>query len=129
MSGRFLLDTNIVIALFAGEDNVKKYLEQAEEVFASSIVLGELYFGARKSGRIGENLVRIDEFALRAPILGCDMDTAKEYGAIKNMLRMKGRPIPENDIWIAAITRQYGLILVTRDTHFDEINGLKVEVW
>jgi len=129
MSGRFLLDTNIVIALFAGEADIQEYLEQAEEVSVPCIVLGELYFGARKSGRARENLARIDEFALSASVLGCDTDTAREYGAIKDMLRVKGRPIPENDIWIAAIAVQYGLILVTRDTHFDEIDGLKVEIW
>jgi len=74
-------------------------------------------------------LARIDEFALSSSVLGCDTDTAREYGTIKDMLRTKGRPIPENDIWIAAIGRQYGLILVTQDTHFEEIEGLKVETW
>lgn len=129
MSGRFLLDTNVVIALFAGDAAVQQHLEQAEEVFVPSIVLGELYFGARKSGRVKENLARIDEFATNSSVLACDTDTAKEYGVIKNALREKGRPIPENDIWIAAIARQYELILVTRDTHFDEVEGLEVEVW
>jgi len=94
-----------------------------------SIVLGELYFGAHKSGRVEENLARIDEFAISSSILACDTDTAKEYGIIKNTVRMKGRPIPENDIWIAAIARQYGLTLVTRDAHFDEIEGLSVNIW
>jgi len=129
MSGRLLLDTNIVIALFAGEADIQEHLEQAEEVFTPCIVLGELYFGARKSGRVRENLARIDEFALSSSVIGCDTDTAREYGAIKDILRAKGRPIPENDIWIAAITRQYGLVLVTRDTHFDGIDGLEIEVW
>ena len=129
MSGRFLLDTNIIIALFAGEADIQEHLKRAEEVFVPCIVLGELYFGARKSGRVRENLARIDEFALSCSVLGCDTDTAREYGAIKDMLRAKGRPIPENDIWIAAITRQYGLVLVTRDTHFDGIDGLEIEVW
>jgi len=129
MSGRFLLDTNIIIALFAGEADIQEHLKQAEEVFVPCIVLGELYFGARKSGRVRENLARIDELALSVPVLGCDRDTAREYGAVKDMLRVKWRPIPENDIWIAAIARQYGLILVTRATHFDEIDGLKAEIW
>ncbi len=92
-----------------------------------SIVLGELYFGARKSGRVEENLALIDEFATNSSILACDTDTAKEYGVIKNTLQEKGRPIPENDIWIAAIARQYKLIVVTRDTHFDEIESLEAE--
>ncbi|MFQ5343932.1 MAG: type II toxin-antitoxin system VapC family toxin [Anaerolineae bacterium] len=129
MSGRFLLDTNVVIALFAGDAAVQQHLEQAGEVFVPSIVLGELYFGARKSGRVKENLARIDEFATNTSVLACDTDTAKEYGVIKNALREKGRPIPENDIWIAAIARQHKLIVVTRDTHFDEIESLEAETW
>jgi tRNA(fMet)-specific endonuclease VapC len=117
MSGRFLLDSNIIIALFGGEVTVQEHLAQANEVFVSSIVLGELYFGARKSNQVEENLTRIDELAASSAILGCDTDTAREYGLIKNHLREKGRPIPENDIWIAAIARQHDLILVTRDSH------------
>lgn len=62
-------------------------------------------------------------------MLACDLDTAREYGVIKNALREKGRLIPENDIWIAAIARQHDLTLVTRDEHFKEIKHLKVEMW
>ncbi len=128
MSGKFLLDTNIVIALFAGESAIQQFMREAEQVFVPSIALGELYFGARKSGRVETNLARIDEFALSCSILACDTDTAREYGVIKNTLRAKGRPIPENDIWIAAIARQCGLVLVTRDVHFDEIKDLAIEI-
>ena len=49
MSGKCLLDTNVVIALFAGEPPIVDYLKGAEEVFVPSIVIGELYYGARKS--------------------------------------------------------------------------------
>ena len=59
MSGRFLLDTSIVIALFADDLSVQEHLRKAEEVFVPSIVLGELYFGVRKSGRVQQNLKRI----------------------------------------------------------------------
>ena len=65
MNGRFLLDTNIIVALFAEEAAVQERLAQALEVFSSSIVLGELYFGARKSGQPEHNLARIEELALR----------------------------------------------------------------
>lgn len=57
------------------------------------------------------------------------MNTARQYGEIKNKLRKKGRPLPENDIWIAALALQYDLILVTRDQHFDEIDNLKLVSW
>jgi tRNA(fMet)-specific endonuclease VapC len=129
MSGRYLLDTNIIIALFAGDTAVKENLSKAEETFVPSIAIGELCYGAWKSARVQENLTRIDEFAVSSVVLGCDTDTARRYGEIKNALRIKGRPVPENDIWIAAIAFQHDLMLATRDEHFNEIEDLKVVTW
>lgn len=129
MNGRFLLDTNIVIAIFAKDAGVEAGLVNATEVFIPGIVLGELYYGAHKSYRVTENLAKINEFAANNSILTCDTRTAQEYGEIKNRLRAKGRPIPENDIWIAAIAKQYSLTLVTRDAHFGEVDGLMIEAW
>lgn len=129
MNGRFLLDTNIIIALFQAEPSVQENLVQAEQVFVPSIAIGELYYGAYRSGRVAENVTRVQEFAASNTILECDAITAQQYGQIKNALRVKGRPLPENDIWIAAIAQQYQLILVSRDQHFREIDGLSVESW
>jgi tRNA(fMet)-specific endonuclease VapC len=129
VSGSYLLDTNIVIPFLRGEQTVIDQFDQAEEILLPSIVLGELDFGARKSGRTPENLARIEELSRQVIVLNCDTDTARHYGSIKNALRLKGRPIPDNDIWIAAIARQYQLTLVIRDAHFSEVDKLRVEVW
>lgn len=129
MSGRFLLDTNIVIALFQLDVSVQENLAKAEQVFVSSIVVGELYYGAYRSGRVAANLARIEEFVAGNIILQCDVVTAQIYGKVKNSLKLKGRPIPENDIWISAIAQQYHLTLISRDQHFKEIDGLTVETW
>lgn len=129
MSGRFILDTNIVIAIFSGETSIKEHLLKADEIFISSIVLGELFFGAFKSKRSKTNLKRISDFADSISILMCDKDTAYQYGNVKNKLLDKGKPIPENDIWIAAVAMQNNLILVTRDGHFSEIEDLRYENW
>ena len=129
MSGRYLLDTNIIIALFASEMDVQEKLAQADEVFVPSVVLGELYFGVYKSARATKNSTRIDELASNTVVLSCDTETARYYGEVKNALRLKGHPIPENDIWIAAVALQHDLALVTRDTHFNEIENLKTVVW
>jgi tRNA(fMet)-specific endonuclease VapC len=129
MSGKVLLDTNIVIALFADEASVKEKLAKTEEVFIPNVVIGELFYGAHKSARAKENLVRIEDLASSSVILGCDTETARIYGEVKNVLRIKGHPIPENDIWIAAIAVQYNLTLVSRDAHFSEIEKLEVAVW
>ncbi len=129
MNGRFLLDRNIVIALFAEETAVKENLSVAEQVFLPSIVLGELYYGAYKSARAEENITRLDEFAVVSTVLEPSSITAREYGYIKYMLLNKGRPIPENDIWIAALAKQHNLTLITRDDHFKEIEGIPLESW
>jgi tRNA(fMet)-specific endonuclease VapC len=129
MNGRYLLDTNIVIAIFANDPGVQTGLANASEVFISSVVLGELYYGAYKSTRVADNIAKVSEFAASNTVLGCDGVTAQEYGRIKNGLRAKGRPIPENDIWIAATAMQHNLMLITRDGHFGEVDGLGIEAW
>ena len=128
-SGSYLLDTNIIIALFADEAVVKNNLAQADEVFVPSITIGEVCYGARKSGRPQENLVRVNELVVNSTVLGCDAETARQYGEVKNKLRLRGRPLPKNDIWIAALALQYELTLVTRDAHFQEVENLQTVVW
>ena len=129
MSGRYLLDTNIVIALFANDRLVVEQIEDAEEVFIPSIVIGELYYGARKSGHARENVARVDLFAEANTILICDTETCRWYGVVKDLLSQKGSMIPENDVWIAALALRHGLILVTRDSNFSELTNLKKEIW
>lgn len=129
MSGRCLLDTNIIIALFAKNPQVHNRIADAEEVFIPCIAIGELYFGAYKSLKVQDNLTRINDFILNNTVLSCNTETAKLYGDIKNRLKDRGQPIPENDIWIAAIAKQYSLTLISYDTHFDAVENLTVEKW
>jgi tRNA(fMet)-specific endonuclease VapC len=129
MSGKYLLDTNIVIALFAADDSVQKHIAAAKEIFIPAVVIGELFFGAFKSTHTEENISRIEKFAFFNTVLSCDAGTGKEYGRIKNLLKKEGLPIPENDIWIAAIAIEHDLTLVTRDEHFTNIEGLRKSSW
>lgn len=128
-SGSCLLDTNIVIALFAREAAVMQRLAQMAAVFVPGTVIGELYFGAYNSARVALNVARVVEFAATASVLWADATTADRYGQLKAELRVLGRPLPENDIWIAALAHQYGFTVVTRDAHFHQIPGLTVEIW
>ena len=128
MAGKFLLDTNVIIALFSGEKRVAERIAKTE-VLVPSTALGELYYGARKSAHAPENLAKLEQFASATQVLGCDAVTAWIYGEIRNHLRLKGRPIPENDIWIAAIAIQHDVTLATRDEHFDHVSDLKRENW
>jgi tRNA(fMet)-specific endonuclease VapC len=128
-AGRFLLDTNIVVGLFAGAPEIVAALAEAPEVFLCSTVLGELYYGAHKSQRARDNTARIDELAAASTVLGCDLEVARFYGRLKSSLAKQGKPIPENDLWIAATALRFGLTLVTRDDHFAVIEGLSQATW
>jgi len=128
VNGRILLDTNIIIALFAGDSGISRRISKAAEVFIPVIALGELHYGAYRSSRVKENHRIIDDFAGRNTVLFCNLETAKRYGEIRNYLKQKASPIPENDIWIAAISQQYGLTLITRDAHFKHIENLRTEL-
>lgn len=129
MSGSYLLDTNIVIALFADDPAVVGALGSALTTFVPTIVLGELYYGAYRSGRQQANLERVTHFARASALLNCDAETARVYGEVKQRLSDRGRPIPENDVWIAALAQQHGLTLVTRDSHFSEVETMTIERW
>ena len=128
MNGRALVDTNVVIALLAGDPAAVENLENKAAVFLCVPVIGELRYGALASARVEQNLARLDDLSKAATVLSCDSDTAVCYSTVKLGLRKKGRPIPENDVWIAAIARQHGLTLVSRDSHFKEIEGLELEL-
>ena len=129
MNGKLLLDTNAVIAVFAGDASALAVVSPADECFISSIVLGELFYGARHSSRMTDNLNRIQKFCDATTVLSCDAGTASEYGTVKSQLRAKGRPIPENDVWIAAVAVQYGIPLLSCDQHFDDVPGLRRIQW
>jgi tRNA(fMet)-specific endonuclease VapC len=128
-NGNFLLDTNIVAALWKNEPSVIAHLAQANAIFVPSIVVGELLFGAYNSNRQSSDLVRIRAFVRAYNLLLPDEAVADWYGQIRAALRRKGQPIPENDVWIAAIARHHTLTLVSRDAHFAAIDGLTVVTW
>jgi tRNA(fMet)-specific endonuclease VapC len=78
---------------------------------------------------VAENIDRVDDLVRGYAILRVDETVAKAYGLILSQLRQKGTPIPDNDIWIAALAQQHSAAVVTRDTHFDAIDGLEVVRW
>ncbi|HET9768394.1 MAG TPA: type II toxin-antitoxin system VapC family toxin [Thermoanaerobaculia bacterium] len=128
-TGRYLLDTSIVVALFQGDPVIQARLAEVPEVFLPSVVLGELHYGAARSGKSDANAARVDEFAGSCTVLPIDALTARRYGQVKGQLKARGRPIPENDVWIAACALVHNLVLATRDRHFEEVEGLASEAW
>jgi tRNA(fMet)-specific endonuclease VapC len=129
MNGKALLDTNIIIGLFAGEESVVERFSADRKMFLPSIVLGELFYGAFHSRRVKENIARIRELAAKVPVLSCNTATSEQYGDIKHRLALKGRLVPENDIWIASIAAQHKLAVISRDAHFRHFDSISVEIW
>jgi len=128
MNGKFLLDTNIVIA-FLTDDNSIRHPSPADQLYVSCTVIGEMFYGALSSNQIEENTNRLAEFVRDTISIPCDEDTARVYGEVKSALRKIGRPIPDNDIWIAAVAIQHSLSLVSRDEHFANIDQLNLVRW
>jgi len=126
---KFLLDTNIVSALLKGEAAIADNIDKAESIFLPIIVIGELYYGAAFSTQVEKNTGELKKITSLYQALSLDEETTTVYGNIKSALRKKGKPIPENDIWIAAIAVQNDLPLVTRDNHFKEIDELSLISW
>ena len=124
-----LLDSNVIIELFKGNPAVIVKFQSLSSVNVSFTVLGELYFGAYRSSNITKHLKQINNFQNLCTVFTGNDATANQYAQIKTMLLKKGKPIPENDIWIAAIASQYDFTLATRDNHFDEIASLSTVYW
>lgn len=127
MAGSILLDASVVIDLFRGNQSLLPKLQSYQKFYLPVIVLGELYYGAHRSGKLSEKVQEIERFLGDVTLLEVTSDTAKHYASIKNELRLQGKPIPENDIWIAALAKEYGLAIGTQDKHFDLIAGLQVD--
>lgn len=129
MSGKYLLDTSVAIAILRNESAVVQAATQAEELFLCEVVLGELYFGAYRSANPQLNRERIEQLAQRCTTLWGGKQVAERYGMLKAQLLSQGTPIPENDLWIAATALSYDITLVSRDAHFQRVPGLRLVVW
>lgn len=123
-----LLDTNAFTALFQGDTDVLDVVSKADSIYASAIVVGELEAGFRGGSRYSENLAVLDRFLSKPSVelLPVLRETSECFGRIKQSLKVKGTPIPINDVWVAAQCMQTGAVLVTYDAHFDSVDGLRV---
>lgn len=129
MSNRLVLDTNAVSAVLGEDTDAFRQLESHSEWLLPVIVMGELFYGAYASTQVRPNLDKLAQFTgLCTPLL-IDSETATHYGRLRTELRFKGKPIPSNDAWIAALCRQHNAPLLTRDLHFDHVEQLQKLSW
>lgn len=124
MNGNYLLDSNVIINVFRGDQNAISRTKKITIVHLPVIVIGELFYGAHKSNRTPERISQIEQLEETVIILDITKTTARIYGEIKDQLRTKGRPIPENDIWIAALAKEHDLTLLTEDRHFEQVEDI-----
>jgi predicted nucleic acid-binding protein len=125
---RLALDTNAYKALAEGEPSLSEDVRRATVVGLPIVVLGELWFGFMNGSRLHENTETLERFLAtpRVQVLELDEQTARGFGEIATALRRAGIAIQQNDIWIAALCKQHGFALATRDRGFQRVLGLEV---
>lgn len=129
MTGSAAVDSNVYIALRSGDRSAAAVLGSLETVCLPVVVLGELLYGADNSSRQQANRVLVEDFAALCVTLEVSAAVARCYARLRSGLRRQGRPIPENDLWIAATCIEAGVPLITRDGHFAAVPGLRTVVW
>jgi tRNA(fMet)-specific endonuclease VapC len=128
-NGRLAVDTNAVIAYREGVPEVCALMEGADRILLPVIVLGELLYGAANSARPQENEQAVRKFLAQSVLTPIDESVAARYAAVRLGLKKIGRPIPENDVWVAAICLEFDVILLSQDAHFEHIPDLRVINW
>ena len=125
---KILLDTNAYSGFMAGDKRVFEYIVEAEIIYISTIVIGELFAGFHGGEKLTQNKEELKSFLNKdgVKIIDVTMETAEIFGEIKSVLSKKGKMIPLNDIWIAAHSIETGSKLITYDEHFKNINGLRI---
>jgi tRNA(fMet)-specific endonuclease VapC len=126
---KVMLDTSAYSAYLRGNEDVKRAVQEADEIYLNPVVLGELYAGFAHGGKEKKNRDILKEFLAspRVQVAVIDEETSERYAAIIAYLWVKGTPIPTNDLWIAATAMQYGLKLVTTDSHYRQVPQIIVE--
>ena len=123
---RVLLDSNAYSHLKRGHRRIVDIVRNAEAILLPPVVVGELLYGFRCGSRTERNSREFRDFleAPRVSVAAMSLVTADRYARVAAALRGKGRPIPTNDIWVAAHAMETGADLVSYDRHFDHVDGL-----
>lgn len=124
-----ILDTNAVSALLGGDLALAERLAGADHHHLPVIVIGEYRYGLVRSHYRRSLGLLFDSLVRESIVLQIDETTAHTYAEVRDELREKGRPLPENDVWIAALARQHEEPVVSRDRHFDAVQRLRRVDW
>ena len=126
---KILMDTSAYVAFLRGSPAAKEAVQQSDEIVFNPVVLGELVAGFLMGRNEKRNRAILKDFVStpRVFIVGIDEETSERYAVIVQSLRMKGTPIPTNDLWIAASAMQHGLKVLTTDKHYLEVPQIITE--
>ena len=109
-----------------GNADVSRQIRQCERVIMSAIVIGELLYGFRNGTRYSDNHAQLENFMVSPYVdfVPVTMATSERFGLVAAQLRRSGRPVPQNDVWIAAHALETGASLLTCDAHFEQVDNL-----
>lgn len=124
-----ILDTNALSAVAEGSPPIEPILRQATQAAIPVIVLGEYRYGILQSHNRSKYEHWLSQYLPQFRILDIDESTTHFYADIRIELKKIGKPIPSNDVWIAALSRQHSLPILSRDLHFDAVAGITRLAW
>jgi predicted nucleic acid-binding protein len=124
-----ILDTNALSAMAENEPGIDSLLLEAEQLAVPAIVLGEFLHGIGQSRHRRKYEDWLEGMLRDVKLLPVGARTARAYAAIRTELKRSGRPIPANDLWIAALAREHAMPVISRDKHFDLIPRLERVGW
>ncbi|GIV69499.1 type II toxin-antitoxin system VapC family toxin [Caldilinea sp.] len=125
-----MLDTSAYSAFRRGHPSILETIQKADTILISSIVVGELLFGFQLGSHYERNRRELDDFisSPRVQVVPIDLSTAERYAWLFVYLRNAGKPVPINDLWIAASAWEHGCVLLTTDRHFSEMPQIPVNL-
>ena len=128
---KILLDTTAYVGFKRNINDVVEVISNADQIFFSPIVLGELMFGFRNGTKFEKNMQDLNRFLDHAAVelVPIGKITSDRYSRIAIQLRRQGTPIPTNDLWIAAQTVEHGAELISSDRHFEKVPGLVYKIF
>jgi predicted nucleic acid-binding protein len=126
---KVMMDTSAYAAFMKGSSGIKEAVQQADEIVFNPVVLGELRAGFLMGRNEKKNRAILKDFLSSPRVIIADIDeeTSERYAVIVQSLRIKGTPIPTNDLWIAASAMQHGLKVLTTDKHYLEVPQIITE--
>lgn len=124
-----ILDTNAVSALLEGDPKLEALLARADRHELPVIVIGEYRYGLMRARARRTLLPLLEDLIRESTVLSVGPATAAAYATVRDALRGQGTPIPENDVWISALAVEHRLDIVSRDTDFDHVAGVRRRAW